>query len=312
MPSVFSALLGLSLLVGAIGADAGSEKLLDEAVARAAAVKAFGETIGIEPTDALRESTRAVPGASRLWIWVQKKGTLALRRPIDFVLQLGFRREKAEVPLDSVRHWHEMGGYSYYWRHSSEFESEEDASAITVEFASEPVRRQVEVVLHEDLHANYPFKGWPFRINEGIVTPIADLAALAFFRARRDRAMVEAAEAHIEEQRKLSRELNRLANTIGGLFAAGPLAQARRQALRAVEQAPAYSRFFDYHVEDQSPMVLLEAKVSHDYAYYGLYAPVVDFYERNGSRIEKLIEVFKSAPSGGTELESFLRRFEDR
>ena len=59
-------------------------------------------------------------------------------------------------------------------------------------------------------------------------------------------------------------------------------------------------------------MVLLEAKVSHDYAYYGLYAPIVDFYERNGSRIEKLVAVFKSAPSGGTELDSFLREFEAR
>ena len=36
-------------------------KILDEAVVRATAVKTFGETIGIEPSDSLRVSTRAQP-----------------------------------------------------------------------------------------------------------------------------------------------------------------------------------------------------------------------------------------------------------
>jgi hypothetical protein len=282
------------------------QKLLDEAVARATEVKAFGETIGIEPSDALRVSTRARRGVSRLWVWLQKKGTLATRAPMDFVLQLGFSSEQAKVPLTSVRHWHEMAGYSYYWRHSSEFESDESASAITIDFATESVRRQVEVVLHEDLHANAPFKGWPFRVNEGIVTPLADLATLAFFRARGDHANIEATEAHIQEQRKLSRELNELVEKMQELFAKGPLEPARTSALRKVQEASVYSRFFQHHVGDQSLEILLEAKVSHDWAYYGLYDAVLNLYEQNGRNIGKLIEVFKNAPSGGPELEAFL------
>jgi hypothetical protein len=289
-----------------------SQELLDEAVARAADVKAFERTIGIEPSDALSASTQAVPGASRLWIWLQKKGTLATRGPMDFVLQLDFGREREKVPLESVRHWHEMGGYSYYWRHSSEFESEEDAAAITVDFAEQPVRRQVEVVIHEDLHANYPFKSWPFRINEGTVTPLADLVALAFFRFRGDRANVEKTEAHIEEQRKLSRELNGLVETMRRLFANKPLESARKRALQAVEATPTYSRFFDYQVEEQSPDELLEAKVSHDWAYYGLYEGVMKFYEQNGKNIEKLVKVFGDAPSSGADLDGFLNEIDGR
>jgi len=281
--------------------------MLDQAVARATAVKAFGETIGIAPSDALRVSTRAQPGASRLWVWVQKKGTLATQTPMDFVLQLGFGSEQEKVPLNSVRHWDEMGGYSYYWRHSSEFESAEDAAAITVDFAAQSVRRQVEVVLHEDLHAAEPFRSWPFRINEGIVTPLADLAALAFFTSRDDRANVEATEAHIQEQRSLSRELNELVGEMLRLFADRPLATARQSALREVRAAAVYSRFFDHHVNDQSPDVLLEAKVSHDWAYYGLYDRVMKLYEQNGSDITKLNEIFKNAPSDGADFDKFLR-----
>ena len=282
------------------------EKILDEAVVRATAVKTFGETIGIEPSDSLRVSTRAQPGASRLWVWVQKKGTLATRGPMDFVLQLGFGSEQEKVPLNSVRHWDEMGGYSYYWRHSSEFESAEDAAAITIDFAGQTVRRQVEVVLHEDLHAGQPFKSWPFRINEGIVTPLADLAALIFFRSRGDRANVEATEAHIQEQRKLSRELDELVERMQRLFVNGPLEPARKDALREVRKASVYSRFFAHHVNDQSPDVLLEAKVSHDWAYYGLYDRVMRFYEQNGSDIGKANKIFKNAPSGGQELKAFI------
>jgi len=307
-------LLLLPLLLQSVSVTnaATDQKLLDEAVGRAAEVKAFGETIGIEASDALRVSTRARPGASRLWVWLQKKGTLATRGPMDFVLQLGFSSEQTKVPLTSVRHWHEMGGYSFYWRHSSEFESDEDASAITIDFASEPVRRQVEVVLHEDLHANAPFKGWPFHVNEGIVTPLADLATLTFFRSRSDRANVEATAAHIEEQRKLSRELNELAEKMRGLFAKGPLEAARTSALRKVQEASVYSRFFQHHVEDQAPEILLEAKVSHDWAYYGLYDVVMKMYERNGENIGELIDTFKNAPSEGPALEAFLDKLEGR
>jgi hypothetical protein len=205
-----------------------------------------------------------------------------------------------------------MAGYSYYWRHSSEFESAEDASAITLDFAGQPVRRQVEVILHEDLHANDPFKHWPFRINEGIITPLADLAALAFFRAKGDRENIARTEAHIAEQRKMSRELNGLTAAIQDLFAQGPLEPARKRALQAVGDAPSYARFFDYLVEDQSPENLLEAKVSHDWAYYGLYESVLKLYEQNGRNIAKLIQVFKDAPSDTAELDAFLGGSEAR
>src|SRR5438128_2716797 len=46
-------------------------------------VKAFGQTLGIEPTEALSRTTQERPTLSLLWLWLQREGTLALRTPID-------------------------------------------------------------------------------------------------------------------------------------------------------------------------------------------------------------------------------------
>ena len=41
-------------------------------------VKAFGKTLGIEPTEALSRTAGNGPALSMLWLWMQREGTLAL------------------------------------------------------------------------------------------------------------------------------------------------------------------------------------------------------------------------------------------
>ena len=55
-------------------------------------VKAFGKTLGIEPTDALRRTSQGGPSLSMLWLWMQREGTLALRGPVDIRLAIGLYR----------------------------------------------------------------------------------------------------------------------------------------------------------------------------------------------------------------------------
>src|SRR5262249_47714988 len=53
-------------------------------------VKAFGKTLGIEPTEALSRTTQEQPTLSMLWLWMQRLGTLALRAPVDIRMAIGF------------------------------------------------------------------------------------------------------------------------------------------------------------------------------------------------------------------------------
>ena len=220
-------------------------------------VKAFGKTIGIEPTPALSRTTEDGPALSMLWLWLQRAGTLALRAPLDIRLAIGFRTEKERLRIEQV---YRVDGYSVYYRQGNEFA--DSRSVATIGFTAEPVVRRVMVVLHEDLHGDANFS-LPWEMEEAIVTPLGSLAALAYFRQKDDEPSWKNALAAVAEERKLSRELNALTAEAELIFATLPVDDAKQQILAEMSRYPTYRRQFERQIQGQHPPTVLEAKLSH-------------------------------------------------
>ena len=270
-------------------------------------VKAFGKTIGIEPTPALSRTTEEGPALSMLWLWLQRAGTLALRAPVDIRLAIGFRTETERLRIEQV---YRVDGYSVYYRQGNEFA--DSRSVATIGFAAEPVIRRVMVVLHEDLHGDANFS-LPWEMEEAIVTPLGSLAALAYFRQKDDEPSWKNALAAVAEERKLSRELNALTAEAELIFATLPVDDAKQQILAEMSRYPTYRRQFERQIQGQHPPTVLEAKLSHDLAYYRFFDRIAELSEL-APDLKTLIDDLKKLPSDATpELtEKFLQRLNSR
>jgi len=270
-------------------------------------VKAFGKTIGIEPTPALSRTSEEGPALSMLWLWLQRAGTLALRTPLDIRLAIGFRTEKERLRIEQV---YRVDGYSVYYRQGNEFA--DSRSVATIGFTAEPVVRRVMVVLHEDLHGDANFS-LPWEMEEAIVTPLGSLAALAYFRQKDDEPTWKNALAAVAEERKLSRELNALTAEAELIFATLPVDDAKQQILAEMSRYPTYRRQFERQIRGQHPPTVLEAKLSHDLAYYRFFDRIAELSEL-APDLKTLIDDLKKLPSDATpELtEKFLQRLNSR
>jgi hypothetical protein len=270
-------------------------------------VKAFGKTIGIEPTPALSRTSKEGPALSMLWLWLQRAGTLALRAPVDIRLAIGFRTEKERLRIEQV---YRVDGYSVYYRQGNEFA--DSRSVATIGFTAEPVVRRVMVVLHEDLHGDANFS-LPWEMEEAIVTPLGSLAALAYFRQKDDEPTWKNALAAVAEERKLSRELNALTAEAELIFATLPVDDAKQQILAEMSRYPTYRRQFERQIQGQHPPTVLEAKLSHDLAYYRFFDRIAELSEL-APDLKTLIDDLKKLPSDATpELtEKFLQRLNSR
>jgi len=270
-------------------------------------VKAFGKTIGIEPTPALSRTSEEGPALSMLWLWLQRAGTLALRAPLDIRLAIGFRTEKERLRIEQV---YRVDGYSVYYRQGNEFA--DSRSVATIGFTAEPVVRRVMVVLHEDLHGDANFS-LPWEMEEAIVTPLGSLAALAYFRQKDDEPTWKNALAAVAEERKLSRELNALTAEAELIFATLPVDDAKQQILAEMSRYPTYRRQFERQIRGQHPPTVLEAKLSHDLAYYRFFDRIAELSEL-APDLKTLIDDLKKLPSDATpELtEKFLQRLNSR
>src|SRR5437870_462438 len=125
---------------------------LRETAAVVEEVKAFEKSLGIEPTAALSQTTQNAPALSMLWFRMQRSGTLALRKPVDIRMAVGFSTFKEQLKLEQV---YRVDGYSVYYRQGNEFA--DPRSIATVGFAEEGMVRRVKVILHEDLHGDKNF-----------------------------------------------------------------------------------------------------------------------------------------------------------
>ena len=258
-------------------------------------VKAFGKTLGIEPTDALRRTTQERPTLSMLWLWMQREGTLALRAPVDIRLAIGLNVEKDAPKLEQV---YRVDGYSVYHRQGNEFA--DPRSVATVGFAEEPLVRRVKVILHEDLHGDVNF-ALPWEIEEAIVTPLGSLAAIEYFRQKGDEKNLANAVNSVAEERKLSRELMALVAQAEKIFAAEKIDDAKQKILDALPSFPNYQRQFERQTRNQHQATVVEAKLSHDLAYYRYFDRIAELAEKAPS-LRTLIEDFKKLPQDSTPL----------
>jgi len=253
-------------------------------------VKAFGQTLGIVPTEALSRTAREGPVLSMLWLWMQREGTLALSAPVDIRLAIGYGTEKERLKIEHV---YRVDRYSVYYRQGNEFA--DARSVATVDFAEEPIVRRVKVVLHEDLHGDVNF-ALPWEIEEAIVTPLGSLAAVEYFRWKGDEKNLQNAAASVREERRVSRELNVLVARAEKIFRLeGNIETAKQDILSLLPDYPAYQKQFERQVRGQHPPTALEAKLSHDLAYYRYFDLVADLAEKAPS-LKALIEDLKRLP----------------
>ena len=268
-------------------------------------VKTFGRTLGIEPTEALARTAGSGPALSMLWLWMQRVGTIALQGPVDVRMAIGFYNERERLKLEQV---YRVDGYSVYYRRGNEFA--DARSVATVGFAAEPMVRRVMVVLHEDLHGDVNFR-LPWEIEEAIVTPLGALAAVEFFRQRGDAATLEGALKSLAEERQLARELNELAQIAARLFKSASADEATTAIFALMPTFPAYERQFRRQTRGQHAPTALEAKLSHDLAYYRYFDRVAALSE-TAPDLTTLIRDLKGVPSDASHaiVEEFLGNLE--
>ena len=274
---------------------------LSQTAALIGEVKGFEKTLGIVPTEALGRTAQAGPTLSMLWLWMQRDGTLALAAPVDIRLAIGLNSEKEAPKLEQV---YRVDGYSVYYRQGNEFA--DPRSVATVEFAEEPIVRRVKVILHEDLHGDVNF-ALPWEIEEAIVTPLGSLAAVEYFRQAGDEKNLADAVSSVAEERKVSRELNALVAQAEKIFATENVEAAKEKVLALLANYPSYRRQFERQTRGQHGLTVLEAKLSHDLAYYRYFDRIAEVAQRAPS-LSGLIENLKQLPRASTPatMEKFL------
>ncbi|HWP59197.1 MAG TPA: hypothetical protein VNL14_14985 [Candidatus Acidoferrales bacterium] len=304
---VLGLLLLCSCTVPVVGRNS-EDKVLREALSLAREVKAFEKTLAIEPTEALaRDGRGSLRPKSMLWIWLQKLGTIATRGPVDVHIGIKFALPQDQVPLDRIYH---APGYSQYVRRGNQFGDKE--ALITLDFARESTARKVTVIVHEDLHDDRNF-ALPWEEEEALITPLGMIVALRFLESRSDEAAAAEMKRAIEEERRLSRELLALIGEALQIFASAPLDEARRAVFRRLDAYPAYKRYYDSQLKDQDAERALEAKLSHDLAYYKYFDRVVALSEKIGELKVLIAELKKARPAGdGSGLDGFLADLEAR
>lgn len=280
-------------------------ELLRDASATIQEIKAFARDLGIEPTQALARTSEQKAPSSMLWFWLQRAGTLALRSPIDIRLTLGFATVKEEVPLEQV---YRVDGYSVYYRQGNEFA---DARSVTTKsFARESAVRQVAVVIHEDLHGDSNFD-LPWEIEESLITPLGSIAAVEFFKRRSDAANLESAQERLDEEKQLSRELSQLVAAAETILNSEAVDGAKQKIVAMIADYPVYQRHFQRQIRGQHPETAIEAKLSHDLAYYRHFDRIVALYETSGD-LKALVQDLRKAPKDSQAVAVYLQSLEQR
>ncbi|HEY6364408.1 MAG TPA: hypothetical protein VI585_06405 [Candidatus Binatia bacterium] len=283
-----------------------SERLKENA-RLVAEVKAFGKTLGIEPTEALSRTAEERPPLSMLWLWMQRVGTLALDVSVDIRMAIGFSVVKEQLKLERV---YRVDGYSVYYRQGNEFA--DSRSVATSGFASEEIAQRVKVILHEDLHDDKNFD-LPWEVEESIVTPLGSLAAMEFFRRTGDQESFQRALATVDEERRYAQELNALVGEAQNLFKTFSVEKAQEQILSLFPSYPAYQRQFERQTEGQHPATVLEAKLSHDLAYYRYFDQMIALADQ-AIDLKRLIDDLKKLPRDTHQngLQLYLQQLKNR
>ena len=307
MGLAISVIAGLEMSSCATIATQDAAKRLAQTAGLIDEVKSFGRTLGIEPTQALSKTVRDGPPLGMLWVWMQREGTLALSAPMDIRMAIGYAAEKERLKIEQV---YRVDGYSVYYRQGNEFS--DSRSLATASFAEEPILRRVKVILHEDLHGDINF-ALPWEIEEGIATPLGSLAAVEYFRWKGDESNLQNARASVDQERQASKELTLLAAQAQNIFAQEPVEIAKENILALLDNYPAYQKQFERQVRGQHVPTVLEAKLSHDLAYYRYYDSIAALAEL-APNLKTLIGDLKQIPANATIpiVDEFLRNLENK
>jgi hypothetical protein len=168
--------------------------------------------------------------------------------------------------------------------------------------------RRVKVILHEDLHGDVNF-ALPWEIEEAVVTPLGSLAAVEYFRYKGDERNWKNAAASVSEERKVARELTTIVAEAEKIFVADNVDAAKQKILAMLPSFPEYHRQFERQIRGQHPPTVLEAKLSHDLAYYRYFDQIAALAEIAPS-LKTLIDDLKALPhdATATTAEQFLRK----
>jgi hypothetical protein len=270
-------------------------------------VKLFGRTLGIEPTAALSRTARQGSALSILWLWMQREGTLAVSRPLDIRMAVGCSAEKERLKIEQV---YRVEGYSVYYRQGNEFA--DPRSIATIDFAEESIIRRVKVILHEDLHGDANF-ALPWEIEEGIVTPLGSLAAIEYFRWKGDDENLQNTVKSVNEERETAKELTAFSTEAQKILAQENPDAAKEKALAMLGNFPLYQKQFERQVRGQHAPTALEAKVSHDLAYFQYYDRIAALAEL-APNLRALIGDLKKIPVTATHslVDDFLRNLQNK
>jgi hypothetical protein len=292
-----AACLLLNLAACSVGgrSDSPSDGRLRETASLIEEVKFFGKTLGIEPTGALSRTSAGDRALSMLWLWLQKAGTLAVTTTMDIRMAVGFVLAKEQLPLEQV---YRVDGYSIYYRQGNEYA--DARSAATPAFASQGTVRRVTVILHEDLHGDANFD-LPWDIEEGVVTPLGALAAMEYFKQKNDPENLRRAQSALSEGKQIARDLRELVVEAQGIFRAVALEEAKLKILAALSKYPAYRKIFERQVAGQHPPTVLEAKLSHDLAYFRFFDSIVSLAEQRMPLKALIAELKTLAPQATPE-----------
>jgi hypothetical protein len=266
-----------------------SEHKLGETASLIDDVKAFGRSVGIEPTQALSRTAGGDKVLSMLWFWLQRAGTVALYAPVDIRMAVGFDTAKDRLPVEQV---YRVDGYSVYYRQGNEYA--DPRSAATPSFAVQGLVRRVTVILHEDLHGEANFD-LPWDIEEAVVTPLGALAAVEYFRFKGDSENLRQAQLAVEEGRQIARELQALVQEAAQIFQHSAVDEGKEKILRMLSKYPVYQEAFDRQTRGQHAATVLEAKLSHDLAYFRFFPAIVALAEMP-LPLKVLISELKSLP----------------
>jgi hypothetical protein len=168
----------------------------------------------------------------------------------------------------------------------------------------------VTVVIHEDLHGDGNFD-LPWEIEESLITPLGSIAAVEFFKRRSDAANLETAQARLDEEKQLSRELSDLVAAALRIFSSEAVETAKEKIVSMIPSYPVYHRHFQRQTWGQHPETAIEAKLSHDLAYYRYFDRIVALYERTGD-LKALVEDLRKAPKEAEALAAYLQSLERR
>jgi hypothetical protein len=286
-------LLSLNACGLARRADSQNEARLRETANLIEEVKAFGKMLGIEPTGALSRTSAGDRALSMLWFWLQRAGTLASRASMDIRMAVGFAAVKERLPLEQV---YRVDGYSVYYRQGNEYA--DPRSAATPGFAAQGIARRVNVILHEDLHGDVNFD-LPWDIEEALVTPLASLSAVEYFKYKDDAENLQRARIVLDEGRQISRELRELMAEAELIFRSAPVEAAKQKILGTLSKYPVYQGMFERQIAGQHPQTVLEAKLSHDLAYFRYFDEIVMLAEKQFG-LKALIGELKRLPRNAT------------